>query len=68
LNDTYRETLQDHENRLRPLEEQSIRLAERLENLCRELSGLITWVKTLVGFLLTAMVGFFIWYVQSLPR
>jgi len=68
LNDTYRETLQDHEQRLRRLEENSIRLSERLENLCKELSGLTLWMKTLVGLMLTSLVGFFVWYIQSLPR
>ena len=66
--DIYREALQDHEARLRRLEENSIRLGERLESLCKELSGLTLWVKTLVGLMLTSLVGFFIWYVQSLPR
>lgn len=64
----YKETLQDHEKRLRHLEENSIRLGERLENLCKELSGLTLWVKTLVGLMLTSLVGFFIWYIQTLPR
>ncbi len=68
LNDMYRETLQDHEQRLRRLEENSIRLGEKLENLCKELSGLATWMKTLVGLMLTSLAGFFVWYVQSLPR
>jgi len=67
LND-YKETLQDHEKRLRNLEANNIRLAERLENLCKELSSLTTWVKTLVVAMLTSLVGFFIWYIQSLPR
>jgi hypothetical protein len=67
MND-YKETLQDHEQRLRRLEENSIRLGEKLENLCRELSGLTTWMKTLVGLMLTSLAGFFIWYIQSLSR
>jgi len=68
INDIYKETLQDHEQRLRRLEENSIRLGERLESLCKELSGLTTWMKTLVGVMLTTLVGFFVWYIQNLPR
>lgn len=68
MSDIYKETLQDHEKRLRRLEENSIKLGEKLECLCKELSGLTTWVKTLVGLLLTSLVGFFFWYIQSLPR
>jgi hypothetical protein len=67
LNDC-KETLHDHEQRLRRLEENSIRLGERLESLCKEISSLTVWMKTLVGLMLTSLVGFFIWYVQSLPR
>lgn len=67
MND-YQETLKDHENRLRRLEENSIRLGERMESLCKELSGLTVWLKSLIGLMLASFVGFFIWYIQSLPR
>ena len=66
--DIYRDTMQDHETRLRRLEESNIRLGERIESLCKELSSLTTWVKTLVAAMFTSLVGFFIWYVQNLPR
>lgn len=46
----------------------NLAVAERLENLCKELSSLTTWVKTLVVAMLTSLVGFIIWYIQSLPR
>ncbi len=66
--DICKETLQDHETRIRRLEENSIRLGERLERLCRELSSLANWIKTLVTLGATSLVGFLIWYIQSLPR
>lgn len=68
LHEEIKKQVQDHEVRIRTVEQDSIRLDERLENLCKELSSLTNWIKTLVVALLTSMVGFFIWYVQNLPR
>lgn len=63
-----KEQVQDHEVRIRTLEVDSVRLGERLESLCKELSSLTSWIKALFIALVTAMGGFIIWYIQSLPR
>jgi len=63
-----KEQMQGIETRLRTLELDSIRLGERLEALCKELASLTSWVKGLIATMLTAMVSFFIWYVQQLGR
>ena len=63
-----KETVQDHELRIRTLEQNSIRLAERIDSLCQNLNTTTNWIKVLVGVILSSMVGFFIWYIQSLPR
>lgn len=63
-----KETVQDHELRIRTLEQNSIRLAERIDNLCQNLDATTNWIKVLVGVIISSMVGFFIWYIQSLPR
>jgi len=67
-NNIYKETLQDHEKRLRRLEESSIRLAERMEVVCKKLESTTSWIKTLVVAIVLQLVGFFFWYIQSLPR
>lgn len=63
-----KEQVQGLENRLRTLELDSIRLSERLDALCKELASLTSWVKGLIVTILTAMVSFFVWYIQNLPR
>ena len=63
-----KETVQDHEVRIRTLEQNSIRLAERIDSLCQNLNSTTNWIKALIGVIISSMVGFFIWYVQSLPR
>jgi len=63
-----KETVQDHELRIRTLEQNSIRLAERIDNLCQNLDATTNWIKVLVGVIISSMAGFFIWYIQSLPR
>ena len=63
-----KETLQDHELRIRTIEQSSIKLAERIDHLCQNLNSAVNWIKTLVVMVITTMVGFFVWYIQSLPR
>ena len=63
-----KQAVQEHEERIRMLEITSTRLAERIESLCKEIASLTAWIKGLVIAFLTAMGGFFIWYIQSLPR
>ena len=64
----YKETLQDHEQRLRKLEDGSIRISERMESVCEKIESLTTWIKWLIITLCSVFLGFFVWYVQSLPR
>lgn len=71
INDRYvevKEQLRDHDRRIISLEKAEAEAAVRIENLCNELKHLTSWIKALVVALITASGGFFIWYVQSLPR
>ena len=68
FSDMYKEILQNHEGRLRRLEENCVRLGERMESLCEKLSILTSWIKTLIVVLLTGLVGFFFWYMQFLSK
>lgn len=71
--DDIKEAIQDHEVRIRTLEVDAVRLGERLDALCErlarqadEIAGLTNWIKGLIVTMLTTLVGFFVWYVQSL--
>ena len=63
-----RESIRDHERRIGSLEKSDAEFAVRLENLCDKLDSLTGWIKALVVAIIGTGVGFFVWYVQSLPR
>ena len=46
----------------------SYEFAIRMENLIEKLENLTGWIKALVVSVVSSGIGFFIWYVQSLPR
>ena len=60
--------LNDHAQRIRALETADAAMAVRMENLCEKLDSLTNWIKALIVALITSTGGFFIWYVQTLPR
>ena len=68
LHEEIRESMRDHERRIALLEKSDAEFAVRLENLCKKLDELTGWIKALVIAIVTTGVGFFVWYVQSLPR
>lgn len=68
LHEDIRESMKDHERRIAFLEKSDAEFAVRLENLCKKLDELTSWIKALVVAIVTTGVGFFVWYVQSLPR
>lgn len=68
LHEDMRESIKDHEKRIAFLEKSDAEFAVRLENLCKKLDELTGWIKALVIAIITAGGGFFVWYVQSLPR
>jgi hypothetical protein len=68
LHKDIRESIKDHERRIGSLEQSNAEFAVRLENLCKKLDELTGWIKALVVAIVTTGVGFFVWYIQSLPR
>lgn len=66
--DDVKETLKDHERRIVLLEKADAEFAIRLENLIEKLENLTGWIKALVVTVVSTGIGFFVWYVQSLPR
>ena len=63
-----RDQLRDHEKRIIALEKSDAEFAIRLQNLIEKIDSLTGWIKALVVSIITAGVGFIIWYIQSLPR
>ena len=63
-----KETVQDHEVRIRGLEVTGASRDEKIDGLCEKISELIRAIKWLIAAGSTALGGFFIWYIQSLPR
>lgn len=60
--------LNDHAGRIRYLETNDARQTVIIEELCKKMDSLINWIKALLMAWGTGMGGFFIWYIQSLPR
>jgi predicted component of type VI protein secretion system len=61
-----KDTLRDHETRIRNLETDSAVLIEKIGNLCIRLDGLISWIKAFTVIGAGAIMGFLFWYIQSL--
>ena len=60
--------LNDHAERIRYLETNNARQTVIIEELCKKMDSLISWIKALLIAWCTGMGGFLIWYIQSLPR
>lgn len=60
------EKLSEHEYRIRELEIKEARISERIEGLISKLDNLTNWIKALVMLGLTSLIGFLLWYIQSL--
>jgi len=60
--------LNDHAKRIRYLENSDARQTVIIEELCKKMDNLISWIKALLITYATGLGGFIIWYIQSLPR
>lgn len=60
--------LDNHGNRLDKLENDSVRTETIVKNLCDQLKSLTTALWWFVGVIVTAGIGFIVWYIQSIPR
>ncbi|EDT16316.1 hemolysin XhlA family protein [Clostridium perfringens] len=57
--------LNNHADRIDKLEQNDARKEIQIENLCRSIEGLTHTLKWGFGFILTAVVGFFIYAIQN---
>ncbi len=63
--DACEKELNNHSNRIDKLEQQVAKFAIQIENLCSDLKDLTGVLKWLVGVMITTLVGFFMWAIQS---
>ena len=58
--------LDDHDKRIDLLEQFQSRSEVQIMNLCKEIESLVSTIKWSMGVLITALLGFVIWYIQNL--
>ena len=58
--------LDKHSERIKTLENYHTRTEVQIENLIKEIGSLVSTMRWTMGLLVTTLVAFFIWYIQSL--
>jgi len=58
--------LNNHGNRIDKLEQYQSRTEVKIENLIDQIKSLVTTIKWAMGLTITTLLGFFVWYIQSL--
>lgn len=58
----------NHSQRLTTLEKDSTTAIVQINYLIKEISNLVSTIKWAMTFAITVLIGFFIWYIQSIPR
>lgn len=64
--DTQVVRINDHSKRIDELEKSDARITTKMEHLIEKIDSLISTIKWAGGIAFTTLVGFFIWYIQSL--
>lgn len=64
--DDHNSRLGDHDKRIDLLEQFQSRSEVQIMNLCKEIESLVSTIKWSMGVLITALLGFVIWYIQNL--
>lgn len=60
--------LDNHETRIQDLEKADVKLFERIDSLISQMQSVTGWIKWLIITLILSLTGFFIWYIQSIPK
>lgn len=63
--DTTERRLNNHSERIDKLEQHSVRLEERLDNLIAQLSSLNTMMRWFIGLMVGSFVAFFFYAIQQ---
>ena len=60
--------LNNHSERLDKLEQFKSSTETEIKNLIEQIKNLVATLKWFMGFSITVLVGFFIWYIQQIGR
>lgn len=60
--------LKDHGKRIGNLEKYQSRAEEQVKQLCQQIKSLVTAMWWAMGLAISTLIGFFIWYIQTLGR
>lgn len=55
-----------HDSRIHELERFRYGTEEQIKNLIKQIADLISIIKWFLGVSITTLIGFFIWYIQTL--
>lgn len=64
-NEDIKEKIEDHEQRLRKVEESQSEFKIEIKNLCENLKSLTSTIKWFIGIWVTSLLGFFFFMVQN---
>lgn len=64
--ETHEKRLNNHGDRIDKLEQYKSSSEVEIRSLCEQIKSLVSTIKWSMGLLITSLVGFFIWYLQSL--
>ena len=64
--DTHERRLNNHGDRIDKLEQYQSRSEVQINHLCDQIKSLVSTIKWSMGLLITTLIGFLIWYIQSL--
>jgi len=64
--EAHEKRLNNHGDRIDKLEQYQSRSEVQINNLCEQIKSLVSTIKWSMGLLITSLIGFFIWYIQSL--
>jgi hypothetical protein len=62
------ELLKEHGRLLDKIEQENAEFRVHIQNLCKKIDELTSWIKALIVAMLGTFGGFIIWYIQSLRR
>ena len=66
--DEHDKRFDEHGERIVVLEKSDAKKEEKIDNLCGQISGLTKAIWGMVGSVFLILIGFVVWYVETIPR
>jgi len=64
----HEDQLKDHDKRIGDLEKYQSRAEEQVSQLCKQIKSLVKAMWWAMGLAVSTLLGFFIWYIQTIGR